>query len=144
MELKIEAAHVKKVENDGSGDAEYLVTISPDATLEFLNNIMDDKLVTSFMESAKTKKWLAEKIGVEGLLIAFKKEDVLSTVGWDYVKEFFLDHMQVNDILNHVGWESAKEHFADKIAVESQQNDINTNGNKSILETIDESEGDNK
>jgi hypothetical protein len=142
MEIKFEAACVKKLDNKSSN--EITVTISEAKQLEFLNSIMDDKLAASFFQNEKVKNWLAEQIGVTGLLNVYSKTEVLEKVGWEYIKEFFLDHMNTQDILNHVGWETTSEHFADKIATTRSQNDINTNGNKSILETLDVSEGENK
>jgi hypothetical protein len=141
MELKFEASAVKKLDNKGTD--EIIVTIADSKLMDFLNAIMDDKLVAAFFKSEKVKTWFAEQIGVEGLLVAYSKTEVLEKVGWDYIKEFFLDHMNTSDILNHVGWETVNEHFADKIAANRSQNDINTNG-KSILETLDVSEGENK
>jgi hypothetical protein len=142
MELQFDATCVKKT--DAKGKNELVVTISEDKTMDFFNAIMADNLVNSFIANQKTKTWLAEQIGVAGLLEAYNKEEVLEKVSWPYVKEFFLDHMDPADILNHLGWEAVREHFADKIAANSSQNDINTSGNKSILETLDASEGENK
>lgn len=133
------------VENITTGKKnEVKVTIKPDKMLDFLIRIMDDDMVDAFLSDEMTKKWLIERIGVDALLLVYKKEDVLKSVGWDYVREFFLDKIDTVDILNHIGFEKVREHFADKLSVEKvRQNDINNNGNKSVLEELNASEGEN-
>jgi len=133
MELKITADIVKTIEENGKS---YVITIEDSRSLEFLNQIMQEPLAKSFFEDGDLKKYMASEIGVKGLLTVYKKEEVLKEVGWDYVKDFFVDHMNVSHILSHIGWETVKEHFIDIINSENTKNDINTCETKNILETL--------
>lgn len=137
--MEIPVQFVEKTKDpDGN---ELFKLIVPDSKMpDFMDYILEDKLFEKFIETEDTKKYLAEKIGVPGLLVAFKKEDVLKALSWEYVVEFYKDHMNVEEVLNHIGWEKVKEHFADKIStIKEGKKDINTKKTKNLLGALDES-----
>lgn len=140
--LTFEADSIENTTKDKDGDVR--VTIKKEKQMDFLVRIMEDEMIDAFLSDEDTKKWFIDRIGVEPLLKVYTREDVLKLLSWEYVREFFFDHMDIKDVLNHIGWENIREHFADKLLVEkSHQNDINNSGNKSVLEELNASEGEN-
>lgn len=136
MDLELKIKDVTNIEDKDGVKKAILKDADP---LDFFNQTIDDALLQGFLSDDKVKSYIAKKIGVEGLLATYPKEEVLGKVGWDFVKEFFKDHMNREDILNHIGWEKVREHFADNIRQLGTQNSINTS--ESILGALDESEG---
>jgi hypothetical protein len=128
------------VKNISDKDGKKQLEINGIESAQLFDQIIDDELLDGFLSDDKVKTYIAKKIGVEGLLVAFPKEEVLGKVGWPFVSGFFKDHMDRVDILNEIGWEAVKSHFADKINQVSSQNAINTAGT-SVLGALDELEG---
>ncbi len=137
------AAKNVKVEKKDDGDVMTVTVVSP---IDFLTDcVVKDETLDKFLEDVGTKRYIAAKVGVKGLLAKFDKKEVLTEVTWDYVKEFFMDHMDVPSILDYIGYEKVGEHFSDKIQSESgSKNVINKGEKRSILEELNESEGQAK
>lgn len=132
--LSFSTKHAKK-----EGDQ---FTVELTSTVDFLTEFMNDETLKKFLAEPGTNKFIANIIGVKGLLEKFPKEEVLKSVTWDYVRDFFYDHMDVSEILNHIGYEKVSEHFKDKIQSQrGSKKSINTPQKKSVLETLNESEG---
>lgn len=141
MDLKVKVKNAvldKEVDKEGN----RLVEMKDLDNVEFFSQIMNDTLLNEFIKDAKSKDYICKEIGVEGLLASFNKDDVLKKIGWEYVKNFYLDHVDPEFILNHFGYEKVREHFKDKIVQEKgPQIAINTESPCSVLGALDESEG---
>lgn len=111
--------------------------------LEFVKELFSDEQIEKFLSHEDIKDMYAHRIGVKGLLRAFDKEEVCEEITWDYIKEYFLDHMNYEDILNHIGWEIVSNHFKDYIESETPAEDIN-NDEESIAEKLDVDQGEDQ
>lgn len=80
-----------------------------------------------FEKEGDAVEWIAkDKIGVEGLAKVFTRDQIAQAVGWDYVKQYFYENLDVTEVLNHIGYDTVREHFKDKITQKDDKNDINT------------------
>jgi hypothetical protein len=141
VDISFKAPHVKTEKDKDNTD---IMTVKVTDPTNFLTSIMQDDLLKEFLNDLGSKRFLAKIIGVKGLLATYDKKEVLDEITWQYVEEYFFDHMDQTKILNYIGWEKVQEHFKDKIqAGTTSKNDINTSNGPSILEALNESEGKN-
>lgn len=108
-------------------------------------DILQDDNMNQFFQSDHGRKFLAIKIGVKALSVAFSKEDICKELSWNFIKEYYLDHMDKEEILNYIGFETAMDHFKEKLQQSgTTQKDINTGKKagkkKSLLEVEDAGE----
>ena len=142
MELKFtEGAHCANVDVSVSDDGkEY--TLSDVNIADFFDQIMEEEVISEFFADEDTKKQLIAMIGVDTVLKVFERDELLNGCSWEFVKQFFLDNIDVEAVLNHIGFEKVKEHFSDRIeSVEESSNDINIDDGPSMMEALNADRG---
>lgn len=112
MDLNIKVEQFESATDNGDNT----VTLKKIDMVKFMEDILQDEKLNEFLNHSDIKDMFAHRIGTEGLLTSFTKEEVCEKLTWDFIKEYFLDHMNTEDILNKIGWETVKDHFADDIS----------------------------
>jgi hypothetical protein len=138
MDLRVEEGeHCESIEVNESDDGSTKVEIYNVNIAEFIDQIMDEDVIKEFFEDIDARAKIVHIIGVDAVLKAFDRDELLTNCTWEYVKEFFLDNIDVDSILNHIGFEKVKEHFSDQIEVADESpNDINIGNEPSMLEAL--------
>ena len=112
MDLTIKCDQFESATDNGDGS----VTLKNIVMVKFMEDILQDEKLNEFLNHGDIKDMFAHRIGTEGLLTSFTKEEVCEKLTWEYISKYFLDHMNTQEILNHIGWETVKDHFADDIS----------------------------
>lgn len=94
----------------------------------FYRQIMKRDVIKHMFSDESVQEGIAKLyVPMEVLLKFYQKEDVCQKLGgWEFIGEYFKDHMDIADVLEYIGWEKVKDHFHDVIQIESGENDINT------------------
>jgi hypothetical protein len=105
-------------------------------------HVLEDTYLDKFFSDKNILNMFTARIGVEKLLQVFSIEDVCEHITWDYIRKYFMDHIDVADILNHIGWELVSNHFSDYIHNKNVDEE-SINISNSVLEKINECKGEN-
>lgn len=139
-DLKFPVENFERVE-EGEGDSTKKVVVLKGVNMvKFMEEVWNDEHVGEFLSNPDILEMFARRIGVDGLFRTYKKEEVCEHLSWDYIKKYFLDHVEASDILDHLGWEVVSKHFADYLdGHETSAEDINSSG--SVAEKLDACKG---
>jgi len=147
MDIKVPISSISSIEEtpeNSDNDAEpiklyHLKGVEP---IKFLQNVWEDEHLQEFLSHEEIQNIFAKKIGVPGLLRAFNKEEVCEEITWEYIREYFLDHIDPNEILDHIGFETVSKHFADYLDSDgdSSLEDINSNSEGTLAGKLNEGE----
>ncbi len=136
------AEFVETVErqSDGNETSAKMITLKGVDIVRFMEEIWTDELINEFLSNKDILEMFARRIGVEGLFRTYKTEEVCDHITWDYIREYFLDHVDYNDILNHIGWEVVSKHFSDYLDAQSNSTE-DINSNESVVEKLNACKG---
>jgi hypothetical protein len=135
MDLVIPVDQFKKVDAKDTGGTTEVHLTKVDME-KFMEQVFMDEKVNEFLSHPDILDMFAKRIGVPGLLKSFDRTEVCDEITWDYIKEYFLDHMDFADCLDHIGWEAAKKHFADHLEAETGSVDVGSD-EPALLDKLD-------
>lgn len=130
-----------EVKDENSDETRKELLLKGVNMFELMKVLWKDEYIKEFLDNADVMDMFARRMGVEGLLKSYDKTEVCEAITWDFIREYFLDHIDADDILNHIGWETVSKHFADHIDGENTSTeDINTDS-KSAAEKLHVGQG---
>ena len=139
-DLKFPLENVEEITEDEGSSEKKMVVLKNVNMVKFMEEVFGDVHVSEFLSNPDILEMFARRIGVKGLFRTYPKEEVCNELGWEYIREYFLDHVEASDILDHLGWEVVSKHFADYLdGQENTTEDINSSG--SVVEKLDACKG---
>lgn len=139
-DLKFPVENFETIEEVEDNSTNKVVVLKGVNMVAFMKEVWNDEHVGEFLSNPDILEMFARRIGVDGLFRTYQKEDVCNHLGWEYIKEYFLDHVEASDILDHLGWEVVSKHFADYLdGHETSAEDINSIG--SVAEKLNACKG---
>lgn len=140
IEIPVDCFEEVEVKEENSEESRKMLRISGVNMFDMMQVLWKDKYIKEFLDNEDVMDMFARRMGVEGLLKSYDKTEVCDAITWDYIREYFKDHVDASEILDHIGWETVSKHFADYIDDENTSaEDINTT--ESVAEKLNVGQG---